>query len=176
MPTRAQLQAKYDRAFDNYLSLTKLLREDLESMLDTRPQSHQWRRNFIRTAAAMLEGHAHCLRDLCMVALHFDTPALTERERAVLVAEKSVDANERIKLTLRAAYKLHSLAPAPDFGGREWKRAQRVLRKRHRLMHPKRPRDLGVKNRTWSEIRGGTLWLMKQFFDFLALAQAKYGG
>jgi len=175
MVSAAKLQARFDRAFDNYLVLTNLLREDMESMLETRSASLQWRRNSIRAASALLEGHAHCLRQLCAVGLLCNAPPLTSKERSVIEEERAFDTCERMKLTLRAAYKLLSLQPTPDFGGKQWQRAQRLLRKRHRLMHPKRPSDLGVSNRTWSEMRAGMTWLMQQFFDYLALAQAKYG-
>jgi hypothetical protein len=55
MKTRVQLQAQFDAAFDNYLELTTLLHKDMESMLLTESNSQQWRRNFIRASAALLE-------------------------------------------------------------------------------------------------------------------------
>jgi hypothetical protein len=174
MKPRAQLQTQLDVAFDNYLKLTTILYKDMESMLLTESNSQQWRRNFIRASAALLEGEAHCLREMCLVGLRCNAPALTKKERSAITDAYGSDANNRLKLTLRAAYKLFSLQPAPDFSGTEWVRAQRVLRKRHRLMHPKRPRDLGMSDRTWSDMRRDTAWLMKQFFDFLYLGQQKY--
>jgi hypothetical protein len=175
MKTRAQLQTQLDAAFNNYLELTSLLYKDMESMLLTESNSQQWRRNFIRASAALLEGEAHCLREMCLVGLSCNASTLTKKERSAIIDERGTDANNRLKLTLRAAYKLFSLQPAPDFSSTEWVRAQRVLRKRHRLMHPKKPRDLGMSDRTWSELRRDTAWLMKQFFDFLSLGQQKYG-
>ncbi|MGH7216724.1 MAG: hypothetical protein ACREIG_05765 [Nitrospiraceae bacterium] len=176
MKTHAQLQAQLDTAFDNYLELTALLHKDMESMLLTESNSQQWRRNFIRASAALLEGEAHGLREMCLVGLRCNASTLTKKERSAITDERGSDANNRLKLTLRAAYKLFSLQPAPDFGGTEWVRAQRVLRKRHRLMHPRRPRDLGMSDRTWSEMRRSTGWLMKQFVDFLSLGQQKHDG
>ena len=176
MKTRAQLQHQLNAAFENYLKLTVLLDEDMKSMLSAESTSQQWRRNFVRASAALMEGHAHCLREMCLVGLRCSAPRLTKKERSAITDERGFDANNRLKLTLRVAYKLFSLQPAPDFGGAEWVRAQRVLRKRHRLMHPKRPRDLGMSDRTWSEMRRDIAWLMKQFFDFLFLGQQKYGG
>lgn len=174
MKTRAQLQLQLDVAFANYLNLTAVLEQDMKSMLLAESRSQQWRRNFVRTSAALLEGHAHCLREMCLVGLGCSAPSLTKKERFAITDERGFDANGRLKLTLRAAYKLFSLQPIPDFRGAEWARAQRVLRKRHRLMHPKRPRDLGMSDRTWSEMRRDIAWLMKQFFDFLSLGHQKY--
>lgn len=176
MKTRAQLQAQLDVAFDNYDKLTTILYKDMGSMLLTESNSQQWRRNFIRASAALLEGEAHCLREMCLVSLRCNAPTLTKKERSAITDARGSDANNRLKLTLRAAYKLFALQPASDFSGSEWVRAQRVLRKRHRLMHPKRPRDLGMSDRTWSDMRRDTAWLIKQFFDFLSLWQQKYGG
>jgi hypothetical protein len=176
MKTRAQLQAQLDLAFDNYIKLTTILYKDMESMLLTKSNSQQWRRNFIRASAALLEGEAYCLREMCLVGLRCNAPILTKKEHSAITDERGSDANDRLKLTLRAAYKLFSLQPAPDFSGTEWVRAQRVLRKRHRLMHPKRSRDLGMSDRTWSDMRRDTGWLMKQFSDFLSLGRQKYGG
>jgi hypothetical protein len=176
MKTRAQLQFQLDAAFENYLKLTTILDEDIKSMLSVKSASQQWRRNFVRASTALLEGHAHCLREMCLVGLHCSAPSLTKKERSAITDERGYDANDRLKLTLRAAYKLFSLRPAPDFSGADWACAQRVLRKRHRLMHPKRPRDLGLSDRTWSEMRRDIVWLMKQFSDFLSLGQQKYAG
>jgi len=175
MKARAQLQAQLDAAFDNYFKLTTILYKDMESMLLTESNSQQWRHNFIRASAALLEGEAHCLREMCLVGLRCNAPTLTKKERSAITDKRGSDANTRLKLTLRAAYKLFSFQPAPDFSGIAWVRAKRVLRKRHRLMHPRGPRDLGISDRTWSEMRRDTAWLMKQFFDFLSLGQQKYG-
>lgn len=156
-------------------NLPRYFYKDMESMLLTESNSQQWRRNFIRASAALLEGEAHCLREMCLVGLRCNAQTLTKKERSAITGERGSDTNNRLKLTLRAAYKLFSLQPAPDFSGTEWVRAQRVLRKRHRLMHPKRPRDLGMSDSTWSDMRRDTGWLMKQFFDFLSLVRQKYG-
>ena len=175
MKTRAQLQLQLDAAFGNYLKLTAVLCDDMNSMFAAESNSQQWRRNFVRASAALLEGQSHCLREMCLVGLRCDASSLTTKEHAAINDEGGFDANDRLKLTLRAAYKLFSLQPVSDFSGTEWPRAQRVLRKRHKPMHPKRPRDLGMSDRTWSEMRRDIAWLMKQFFDFLHLGQQKYG-
>jgi hypothetical protein len=112
---------------------------------------------------------------MCVVGLQCDAPTITTKERLVITDESRFDVNNRLRLTLRVAYKLFALQPLPNFGGTDWTIAQHVLRKRHRLMHPKSPRDLGISHSTWRRLRRGIVWLMKQFFDFLSLSQVKYG-
>jgi hypothetical protein len=169
-------QQKMDEAFDNYFELSKILQADLNDLLDGESDSQTWRRNFIRSSAALIEGYAHCLREVSSVSFECVSPELSKKEIGVLNSESGFDANDRIKLTLRAAYKLFELSPAPNFGGNEWPRAQKVLLKRHLLMHPKVPSDLEISDEAWSEIREDVLWIYEQLFSFFSLVQEKYSG
>ena len=169
-------QKRMDAAFDNYLALSDLLREDFVALLESESDSQHWRRNYVRVSASLIEGYANCFREMCAVSFECVAPEIRKKELEVLVSEQSFDANERIKLTLRAAYKLFELQPAPNFGGPEWPRAQRVLAKRHLLMHPKTPADLEVPDSLWVELREDVTWLIGQLFNFVAALQAKHGG
>ncbi|MBU0602970.1 MAG: hypothetical protein KKD25_11300 [Gammaproteobacteria bacterium] len=175
MSTSITPQERMDAAFDNYLALSDLLREDLLALLESESKSLHWRRNFIRVSAALIEGHAHCLREMCAVSFECVAPDISSKETKVLRSEKSFDADERIKLTLRAAYKLFGLQPAPNFGGPEWPRAKRVLKKRHLLMHPKTPSDLDIPDELWNELRADVIWLLEQLFNFISALQTKHG-
>lgn len=168
-------QERMDAAFDNYFALSEVLRDDLGVMLDIESDSQHWRRNYIRVSASLIEGYAHCLREMCAVSFECVAPEIGKKEAEVLRSERSFDANERIKVTLRVAYKLFELQPAPNFGGSEWPRAQRVLEKRHLLMHPKNPADLEVPDYLWNELRGDVTWLIEQLFNFIAALQEKHG-
>ena len=174
MSNQLSPQEKMDAAFDNYLQLSKVLQADMTALLDSESNTQHWRRNFIRSSAALIEGEAHCLREMCAISFECAAHEISKNEADVLRSEKDFGAEDRIKLTLRAAYKLFELAPAPNFGGNEWPRAQRVLHKRHLLMHPKTPIDLEVPDDLWNEIRDGVTWLMEQFFNFLFLLQQKH--
>lgn len=174
MVTNALLQQRMDTAFDNYLQLSRILEADMTALLDSECEDQHWRRNFIRSAAALIEGHAYCLREMCAVSFECVAPELTKKEEDVLRAEEPFGAAERMKLTLRAAYKLFELTPAPNFGGNEWPKAQRVLAKRHLLMHPKTPADLAVSDSSWNDIRTDITWLIEQFFNFLSPLQEKH--
>ena len=174
MPNRNQLQRQLDSAFDNYLQLTDLLRDDLNQMLDSEVNAQHWRRNFVRASVAMLEGHAYSLRQICVVALRCEAPSITGKERRAIQEERAFDTNDRFKLTLRAAYKLHSFKPLPRFDGGEWRQACKLMRKRHRLMHPRNPRDLGMADSTWKSYKRSIVWLTRQFFLFLELLARKH--
>lgn len=160
-----------DAAFENYFALSYLLRDDLVALLETESESQHWRRNYIRVSASLVEGYAHCLREMCAVSFECVAPSISKREAEVIGCERSFDANERIKLTLRVAYKIFELQTAPNFGGPEWLRARRVLEKRHLLMHPKTPADLEIPDCLWDELRGDVTWLVEQLFNFVAALQ-----
>lgn len=169
-------QQKMDAAFDNYLLLSPILQEDLNALLESENTSQQWRRNFVRASAALIEGYAHCLREMCTVSFECTAPEISKSESEVLRSEGIFGANDRIKLTLRVAYKLFELSPAPQFGGNEWPRAKRVLAKRHLLMHPKTPEDLEVSDDLWPQLREDVAWLFEQLFNFFALLKEKHSG
>jgi len=175
MNTPLSAQERMDVAFDNYFLLSDILLEDLDALLDSETNSQHWRRNYIRVSASLIEGYAHCLREMCAVSFECLAPVISQNETVVIRSERGFDANERIKLTLRVAYKLFELQPAPNFGGPEWPRAQRVLAKRHLLMHPKSPADLEIPDDLWSELREDVAWLIEQLFNFIAALQKKHG-
>ena len=167
---------RMDAAFENYFALSDILSEDLVALLDNESDSQQWRRNYIRVSASLIEGYSHCLREMCAVSFECVAPNIDKKEADVLRSECGFDANDRIKFTLRAAYKLFELQPAPNFGGPEWHRAKRVMAKRHLLMHPKSPADVSISDEFWKELREDVTWLVEQLFNFVAALQKKHAG
>lgn len=176
MSTPILVQEKMDAAFDNYFALSDILRSDLSDLLGSENDSQHWRRNFVRVSASLIEGYVHCLREMCAVSFECLTLSINQKETEVLRSERGFDANERFKLTLRVAYKLFELEPAPNFGGSEWVRSRRVLEKRHLLMHPKSPADLEIPDDLWVELREDVVWLVEQLFKFIAALHEKHGG
>jgi hypothetical protein len=103
---------------------------------------------------------------MCAVALDVEgAPPLLPKEREVLRSEAAGNTSERIKLVLRAAYKLFGVQPMPNFGGEDWVKATALITKRHDLMHPKRAADLVISDASWADLNAGTAWLMAQFRD-----------
>jgi len=168
-------QELMDAAFNNYFALSDILIKDLQALRESESDSQHWRRNYIRVSASLIEGYAHCLREMCAVSFLCISPEINQKEEKLLRSEQSLEANERIKRTLRVAYKLFELQPAPNFGGSEWPRAQRILAKRHQIMHPKTPADLNISDELWEELYDDITWLLEQFFSFISTSEKKYG-
>jgi hypothetical protein len=169
-------QEQMDAAFGNYLALTEILRDDLSALLEYESDTQHWRRNFVRVSASLIEGHVNCLRELTAIIFNYVAPEISQREADALRSERSFDANERIKFTLRAAHKLFELYPSPNFGGPEWSRARQVFQKRHLLMHPKSPMDLEISDTRWVELREDVTWLIQQFFNVMVALRERDGG
>ena len=72
----ALLQQRMDTAFGNYLQLSRTLEADMTALLYVECEDQHWRRNFIRSAVALIEGHAHCLREMCAVSFECIAPEL----------------------------------------------------------------------------------------------------
>jgi hypothetical protein len=146
----------------------------MNALLDCETETQQWRRNFIRVSASLIEGYAHCLRELC-VGFEFSA-GLTTKEKQVLETERGFSADERIKRSLKAAYKHFELPSAPEFGDHNWCVAKPLWAKRDGLMHPKVPADLELSDALWNDLHDGVVWIMAQLFNFLPLLQEKYLG
>jgi hypothetical protein len=177
MNTNLSPQKQMTIALDNYVDLSSVLKADMSALLDCQTETQPWRRNFIRVSASLTEGYAHCLRELCAVSLKCSAvPKITKKETKVIESEKELNAVDRIKFSLRAAYKLFELTPAPDFGNSKWLNASCLWKKRNGLMHPKTPADLELADGPWNKLCDGLVWLMEQLFKFFSLLQEKYLG
>lgn len=175
MTTLCAPEQRLGAAVDNYLGLSDILSEDLSAALDVENDTQPWRRNFIRSSAALVDGYIHCIRDICSFDFSCYEQALTSKEGRVLRSERDFNACDRYKFTLRAAYKLFALKPVPNFGSLEWTRAKRVMSRRDLLMHPKTRVDLDVPDDLWSEFRRDVAWLIERQFNFFELLHRKYG-
>lgn len=165
-----------DFAVDNYLALSNILRPDLEAMLASESESAHWRRNFVRSSFALLEGYIYAIGQIAAVALKEPDPNLTANENKALNPDSKLSADTRFKHTLKAAYKRLELAPTPNFGGQEWEKARRLFSIRDALMHPRRPSDLEITETRWTEIRQDIIWLFEQAFKFMQVLEAKHVG
>jgi hypothetical protein len=165
-------QRMYD-AFDNYFAMSAVLRDDLIELSKTQNDEQHWKRNFVRTSAALFEGYTHCIREMCVISFECSAPKLTNKEAAALRFERKFPANERIRLTLRAAYRLFEVDPAPEFGDQGWSGARSIFEKRDVLMHPKAQDDLIVDDDCWRDINYGAYWLLRQYVQFFVILQGK---
>ena len=170
-------QNQMTMALDNYLSLSQLMQDDMSALLDCETKTQQWRRNFIRVSASLIDGYAHCLRELSAVSFKCSAaPDISKSETKVIESERQCSAAEQIKLILRVAYKLFELTPTPDFSNSKWLSASHLWEKRDGLMHPKTPSDLELDDVLWNQLYDGVVWLIEQLFNFFSLLREKYVG
>jgi hypothetical protein len=112
---------------------------------------------------------------MCHVGIETVPGRLDHEEARVLTAERDFGNIERIKLTIRATYKLFELPNRPDFGQHGWKQAQLLLKERSRLMHPKNLRDLEVSDAEWEIIYEGATWVFSSLLRFMAQVAEVHG-
>ena len=110
MNTVVDPQQKMNAAFDNYFALSSMLQKDVSALLDGRNDTTQWKRNFIRASLPLIEGYAHCLREMCAVSFDCIAPPINAKEKDVLLNEKKFGTSERLKLTIKTSYKLFDLS------------------------------------------------------------------
>jgi len=170
-----ELQERMNDAFDNYLSVSNILVDDGMLLLDLKDDDVKWRRHFIRSTAAMIEGYSHCFRQISAIGLECDSINLTKAEREVLLNEGKFNATDRIKLTLRVSYKMFGYSPIPNFESDDWQNAIYALDRRHMLMHPKTVDDLEISSESWDRIHSGLEWLITQHFKFIQLIYENHG-
>ena len=163
-----------NQAFDNYLGLAVKLSEDFNQYLDTEIETENWRRNYIRVVVALVEGYSNCFREMAVIGLEVEHPELSKKEEKSLRTGFGFSANERLKYTLRATYKMFSLSPIPDFGGKDWEKVNDLIDKRHSLTHPKEPSDLDVTNEAWLQYRISANWIINCHFNVAKLLHEKY--
>lgn len=172
---REQWQKQMDDAFDNYFAVSEALKADVTALLREDLLDQSPRRNFIRAAAALMEGYAHCFRCLCQVGIASGPGQLSKKEFQVLRNEKDFSSSQRLKLTLRATYKLFELSSAPDFGDSSWENTQLLLDKRDKVMHPKSAKDIEVSDELWILIHEGAVWGFTQLFGFIEKLAREHG-
>ncbi|HEY8098062.1 MAG TPA: hypothetical protein VIE65_18535 [Methylobacter sp.] len=168
------LQSKFENAIINFLSLSKVLDKDLEELLRSDDGSDSWKRNFIRTSIALVEGYCYCFREFCQVALEAGTVLSNKRLKAIN-KENGCSASERIKLTIQSAYEVFELEQSPDFGGQEWCIAEKAINKRSKLMHPKILQDLEMSDSNWQDYLAGITWLIQISSSLIEEVDRKHG-
>ena len=167
-----KLQARMNQAFEDYFAVMKELRSDVEMLLDVNESGLikdfdiRWKRNFVRTLVAVIEGHSYMLRQIAAIEFECKPQELSKKEQKALTSGDDFNILERIKYTLSGSYKIFNFPP-PDFGTKNWENVQEGLDWRNDLTHPKTPADLEIASDSWKRIDSGLIWLLKQHFDFL---------
>ncbi len=169
-----ELNDRLVAAINNYMDVALILRRDLTTLHKGPLATALSRRNYIRSAVALLEGACHCYLDLCAVMLECGDVDVSKAEECLILDRRDKGTPGRIKLALRLVHRLFATGRTPDFGGSGWIKAQEALDKRHHLMHPKHPQDLDITETEWDRIYQGINWLQEEEFQFTAfLAKLK---
>ena len=167
-----KLQARMNQAFEDYFAVTKELKSDVEMFLDVneagliKDSDIRWKRNYVRTLVAVIEGHSYMLRQIAATELECKPQALSKKEQKALTSGDGFSIPDRIKYTLSGSYKVFGFPPL-DFGTTDWINAQEGLDWRNDLIHPKTPGDLEISSDSWNRIDSGLIWLLKQHFNFI---------
>ena len=164
-------QKRMEDIFDAYFAMSDSLRDDVSYLLDRRQDCNPvWRRAFIRAVVPLIEGLTYSYLCIC----HAD-PNLSADERVELDPNRKQATSDRIKLCLNSIFSVLDIAPAPDFSGKGWCNARRLIGARDMLMHPKGPESLEFGESDWKQIYDGTVWLLGEFFRLPDLMQSKFG-
>lgn len=167
------LHSKMDVALENYLALSNMLLSDGEMLLEMGDTGASWRRNFIRTSVSIIEGYGHCFREMAAIRLGCEGVDLAADEKEILTSERGFGVCDRVKLTLRVAYRVFQAQGAPELGDDNWVKAKEGLAKRHTLMHPKTPHDLELSAESWERIYDGLSWLLGIHFDLIKVIRER---
>ncbi len=161
-------------AYDDYFVLSNILREDGSRVLDDPRADQPWRRNLVRVHWPMIEAYASTLRRFCNVFRKHCELTLSEKHARLLDDESQFATAERIKETLKLAYRLHELEGTPNFGDQHWANVRSAIQVRDRITHPNSAVDLEVSDEDWPGIHSGLAWVLSAFTEFFDLVNKKY--
>lgn len=166
-------QEKFDDAIDNYLEISKMVKDDLRWMLDIDDGSEIWRRAFIRSSIPLIEAYCASLRGMVRVTLD-NGFNVSNKDAKAIEEEKSCSAEDRIKRNIKSAYEVFGIKPAPNFNCDEWALAKNAIKKRGELMHPISPKSLELPEILFNDYREGISWVVELLFAFIEKLVIKY--
>ena len=83
-----------DASFELYFAMSDVLRADVAALPVDLESSQSSRRHFVRAAAALAEGTAHCFREMCQVGVDTGADPLSTDEKLVLSDERAFSSME----------------------------------------------------------------------------------
>ena len=175
MATLQEAARELGAAYDDYFMLSDVLRRDGARVLDDSRADEPWRRNVVRVTWPMIEAYASTLRRFCNVFRKYCDLELSTKHVRLLDDESQFGTPERIKETLKLAYRLHDLNDPPDFGDKQWSCVREAIEVRDRIMHPKSAADLEISDKNWPSVHAGLVWALTCFTRFFDQVSKKYG-
>jgi hypothetical protein len=160
--------------------LTEVLIGDvMESVHAIDPQRSATARAYVRTVFALVEGTQSGMSTYLLEGHAAYGWELSDDERRLLwdaVPDSSVERPiggratliQRLKLLMKSGHRVFGEHCQLDFGGRDFQAFSRALVMRDRLMHPKRSKDLDVRDNELADVDKARDWFRagaKRFFE-----------
>ncbi|MCC4240417.1 hypothetical protein [Thalassospira povalilytica] len=138
----------------------------LLGLLDQHEDNQTFRRAFVRSSWAQIEGSCYCLKEIASAAM-----MLEGAPHIKLPHDKKSGAIERVKLSIKAATMVLSPNLKPDFNSVAWASLKRSIATRNALAHPKNASDLNVSSESMSDARLGFEWFIQTIRDISQTAR-----
>jgi exopolyphosphatase / guanosine-5'-triphosphate,3'-diphosphate pyrophosphatase len=179
------------KVFKEWLAVSNLLFKDIKSLEDAYGDdwsSQPFRRMFVRSCWALIEGEAHCIKQLTLRACELGGKSLSADEHAFLSEVQMVgDQNgvvkkrnvrkgflENLKETLKIATSKFELERTPDFGNQGWEQLRHSGDLRDRITHPKTAVELVISDDELGAHRSGFAWYLATISTFQESFDGKY--
>jgi len=171
--------------------VSNALRQDIENLADAYRDdwsSQPFRRLFVRSCWAMIEGEVFCLKQFALRACELGGKSLSANEHTflseirIIVDENGIAELERVhertlsnlKQTLKIAVCKFESEWTPDFSGQDWRALSCSLKLRHRITHPKTVGELMISDSELDIHKDAFTWFLKTFGEFQASLLQKY--
>lgn len=174
MSSLDQAAKELTEIYDDYFRMSQDLQADGHRILDDERQDQTARRNLVRVTWPMLEAYSSSLRAMCSLFQRHCQIRLTRKQVQLLEDESQLGSAERLKQTLKLAFRLHEIDP-PRFGDTNWSNVHIAIGVRDRITHPKRASDLEIPDEEWEEAHDGLAWAIRCFTSFFDEVNKKYG-
>ena len=123
----------------------------------------------------MIEAYSNSLKNLCIVLDKHSKFKKSKRQQHLLNGAAKFSADQRIKESLKLAFRIHELDENPVFGDKNWQNLREAAELRHRITHPNQSKDLRISEKEWNIAYKGITWLMRELFSFCNQVFSKYG-
>lgn len=166
---------RFDEALISLLGMNRILRDDLNALLDAFPdqRSQVLRRDFVRASWAYVEAITYALKFMVRVLVDVGACRLEPKE-AVFLEQPRTETLKNIKQTIKLVSKVFSVSECDLGGGTDWNHVGPSMKIRDRLVHPKSVASLQVADSEWDAHKDGFVWLVKAFDGLLTDISDRY--
>lgn len=185
------LPANLGKVLNEWFEVSNLLQKDIQNLVNAYQDdwsSQPFRRMFVRSGWALIEGEVFCLKQLALRACELGGEILSADEHTFL-SEVEMVADEKgriwqrdvhegslenLKRALKIATSKFELEWTPDFGNQGWEQLRRSRDLRDRITHPKTAAELAISDDELDFQRTGFAWFLETILKFQTIFQEKY--